>query len=95
MCKKIEQILHSDQFKEDLTAIIKNIKKQIDLPEIPEIDLTIGINKHGKWDFQTGDNSFSGNAYGYPLWAVISVTINDNPSELADDIINQIENLAY
>lgn len=42
------------------------------------------------WSYQTGDNSFSGGAYGHANWAVISLYRRSNSTELAKDIADQI-----
>ena len=41
------------------------------------------------WSYQTGDNSFTGGAYGLPHWAVIYLSRESNPKECAADIANQ------
>ncbi len=82
---------------EDLSALIRSIKPDIcdeyvDEPDgTPYIDLTIGahVSKPG-WSYQTGDNSFTGGAYGYPHWGVVSVTRDCNAQELARDIQSQL-----
>ncbi len=47
----------------------------------------------GGWGYQTGDNSFSGGAYGHPHWAVISLYRTSNSTELANDCADQIAEL--
>jgi hypothetical protein len=59
----------------------------------PGIQLTIGANESGEWNFQTGDNSYSGAAYPYPLWAVIGVYRDTDPSEAAEDLLGQLADL--
>ena len=83
----------------ELFAIIQAVKAEIsddflafEEDDKPGIKLTIGFNpKNGLWNFQTGDNSFTGNAYGYPDWAVVGVYRNSNCRELAKDIIDQLQ----
>lgn len=57
--------------------------------------LTIGLPNDGdQWGFQTGDNSFTGGAYGFPHWAVCWFTHETTPEELYQELleeINQIE----
>lgn len=62
--------------------------------DTPGICLTIGwaardgwhggvhINA-GDWSYQTGDNSYTGGAYGYPHWAVVSVYRRSDSRALA------------
>jgi hypothetical protein len=56
------------------------------------ITMTVGFSPDsGQWDYQSGDNSFSGGAYFHPIWGVVDVYKNSNCRELAKDIINQIK----
>jgi hypothetical protein len=88
--------------KKELTRIIKSIKKTIcddyrafEEDDIPGIQLTVGHNPETrKWDYQTGDNSYSGAAYFYPNWAVVGVYRRSNSEQLASDIINQLKDLS-
>jgi hypothetical protein len=55
------------------------------------LDLTIGYNPKSKeWDYQTGDNSYHGACYFYPLWGVTTVFPRSKSKDLARDIVNQI-----
>lgn len=82
----------------DLVPLVKAIKKQIcdeyrafDEDEKPGIQLTVGANTDtGEWDYQTGDNSYSGGAYFYKDWGVVGIYRNSNSLEVARDIRNQI-----
>lgn len=63
------------------------------------IDLTVGTNFRSitDWGWQTGDNSYTGGAYGYHNWAVVTVW-NEIESEkeideIVEDITNQLEEL--
>ena len=59
--------------------------------EEPGIQLTIGYDpKDDSWSYQTGDNSFHGSAYFYPIWGVVGVYRNSNCREVAKDIVEQI-----
>jgi hypothetical protein len=84
-----------------LTELCRSIKETI-APEYrafnedkcPGIQLTVGWSEDGGWDYQTGDNSYSGGAYFYPHWAVVGVYKNSNCRDLARDIQNQLAELA-
>ena len=39
----------------------------------PGMCVTIGADETGAWSWQTGDNSYTGGAYGMPYWGVISL----------------------
>jgi hypothetical protein len=57
----------------------------------PSMDVTIGWTPEtGSWSYQTGDNSYTGGAYGHPYWAVIELDRRSNSTELARDIRNQL-----
>lgn len=64
----------------------------------PGMCLTVGFTpeteeKDCSWSYQTGDNSYSGGAYGHPHWAVVYLSRDSVPSEIADDIAGQIGEL--
>ena len=61
--------------------------------EEPSIQLTVGIDDAGGWDYQTGDNSYSGAAYHYPHWAVTAVYRNSNCREVAKEIQEELANI--
>jgi DNA-directed RNA polymerase subunit H (RpoH/RPB5) len=79
----------------ELSDLIKSIKPEIcdeykdEEDQLPRIDLTCGINETGEWSYQTGDNSYSGSAYFYPHWAVVSIFRRSNSRELAKEIREQ------
>ena len=84
----------------DLTALVAHVKtfigddyRAFDESDEPSIQLTVGANEAGEWDYQTGDNSYSGAAYFYPHWAVVGVYRDSNAREVAKDIQNQIADL--
>ena len=54
------------------------------------LQLTIGTDGSG-FGFQTGDNSFTGGAYGFPVWGVSWVTPDTDATELADYIVEEIK----
>jgi hypothetical protein len=83
----------------DLTRTLKYLKKSIgdeyradwcENDTVPSMDITIGSNINGNWDIQTGDNSYYGNAYGYPFWAVSTLRRRSNTVALARDIRYQL-----
>ena len=65
-----------------------------DAQEYEYLDLTIACDEAGEsWNYQTGDNSFTGGAYGLPHWAVTSIQPDSDPLEVYTDVIDQLENL--
>ena len=81
-----------------LEELISNVKKNIKPDcrafyeeDVPGIQLTVGWSANrGDWDFQTGDNSYSGPVYGDPYWAVVGVYKNTNKKTLAKEIRDQL-----
>lgn len=65
---------------------------------LPGMCVTIGFTPateedNCSWSYQTGDNSYSGGAYGHPHWAVVSLYRRSNSRELAEDCASQIGDL--
>lgn len=61
----------------------------------PGMQVTIGADDTGAWSYQTGDNSYTGGAYGMPYWGVISLYRCSNSTDLARDVIDQIAELQW
>lgn len=63
--------------------------------DTPGMCLTIGFTPEDaqhdcRWAYQTGDNSFSGGAYGHPHWAVVSLYRDSDPAEIAEEIVSEL-----
>ena len=59
----------------------------------PSMCLTVGATyKDGEisWNYQTGDNSYSGGAYLHRDWAVVTLTRESDPKEVAEQIIEEL-----
>lgn len=82
----------------ELAQLIKALKRDIgpdyrafEDDDRPGMQLTIGWNElTGEWSYQTGDNSYSGSAYHYPIWAVVGVYRRSNSVSVANDILSQL-----
>lgn len=83
----------------EIRALLIELKKQIrddyrasDDPEdkTPGIQVTIGANEKGEWNYQTGDNSYTGGAYGFPHWGIAYLYRKSNSTQLARDVIDEI-----
>ena len=62
----------------------------------PYVEVTIGCTFNFaegwiNWGFQTGDNSFTGGAYGHPEWFNTSLFTRSNCKDIAKDLIEEIE----
>lgn len=78
----------------NITKVVKHIKQYIAKGDY--MDLTIGYDPKTKdWDYQTGDNSYSGAAYHYPIWGVTSVYPKSKSKDLAQSILNQIKDQIF
>ena len=87
--------------KSELTGLLIAIKKDMrkhewygNEGEDKYCEITIGYCPDKKdWNIQTGDNSYTGGAYGYLHWGVGSIYPTTNCKDLATDLINQIADL--
>lgn len=74
-----------------VATLIKKIK-QYGVDKEEGMDLTVGYNPKSKeWDYQTGDNSYSGACYFYPIWGVTTIFPRSKSRELAKDVVDQIK----
>ena len=65
-----------------------------DVAEDGYLELTIAISDDGEsWNFQTGDNSYTGGAYGLPHWAVTAIYPGCEAEDVADDVLSQLVDL--
>ncbi len=54
--------------------------------DAPSMLLTIGADASG-WSYQTGDNSYTGGAYGFADWSSVAIYRDSDPEAVADAII--------
>ena len=55
----------------------------------PGMQVTFGLDASGDWSYQTGDNSFTGGAYGHTAWGIAYLTRRSNCKELAQHAFNE------
>jgi hypothetical protein len=89
----------------EIAALVRHVKAQVpqsdpdyiaEGDDKPGIDLTIGVDTvSGDWSYQTGDNSYTGGAYGYRDWGVTRVYRATNSRDCARDLIAQIDELNW
>ena len=89
----------------EVSALLRELKKHIgdecrasDDSEdtTPGMAITIGINPDdGSWSYQTGDNSYTGGAYGYQYWGVGSLYRRTNTRQLARELIDDAADQIY
>ena len=87
--ERYEKTLQSEEFRTLLTEIIQSLRSEFDNSN-GYMELTIGMNENGNWNYQTGDNSFSGGAYGFPVWGVTTIDKDTDIVSVIDDLIDQI-----
>jgi hypothetical protein len=60
----------------------------------PSMQVTLGMNDDASgYALQTGDNSFTGAAYGFPHWGVDTLTRESDAAAVANGLIDQCEDL--
>ncbi len=78
----------------ELAALVRSVLcadfRAFEGDETPGICLTVGASLSGKWSFQTGDNSFTGGAYGFHSWGVAGVYRDSNSFDVADTILDEL-----
>lgn len=103
MRKNLAILAQIPSLRKDLYQLLLSIKKDIDRDTLIEtgdgfvqgIDVTVGCtfdfdNSEISWSYQTGDNSFTGGAYGHPEWFTTSLLKRANCRDAANDLINEI-----
>ena len=76
----------------------KQLRADFSDDETPHIQVTIGCTFNEgtiSWNYQTGDNSYTGGAYDHPEWFIVYLTSRANCSNEAKDIISEIEGRIY
>ena len=95
------------RFRNQITELLKSLKKDIqkdyrsyEEATVPSMLVTLGVDVDEKgevrgWNYQTGDNSYTGGAYCYQVWAVIDLDRRSNCKTLAEDAICQINSADF
>ena len=85
------------EFRIWLESVLKDYKSNIDddmkdsPDDLPSIQITIATNKDAQeFGFQSGDNSFSGACYHYPIWHTDYLYRRSNCKSLANNMINEL-----
>lgn len=89
--------------RQEFTEFFKSLKPSIgsdtlietgDGPK-PGLEITIGYDlSDGEiaWNYQTGDNSYTGGAYSFRHWAVVTLMRRSNCADLAKEVCDEICN---
>lgn len=87
--------------KKDVYRLLVALKKQIGDDyrsggmDVPSMDVTFGYDGSDDWGWQTGDNSFTGGAYGYQNWYVITLTRKSNSRKLAKEVVEGLKDQLF
>lgn len=88
----------------ELARLLAALKKDIDddyratddpSDDTPGMCITIGCSYDKEWSYQTGDNSYTGGAYGHPYWGVGYLYRDSNCREVAKELIEDCLNQTY
>jgi hypothetical protein len=105
MSEPMQNIPNRESFRADMielaTRLIPTIcddyrtVDQDDDDDTPTMQVTVGCeitsDDSVSWSYQTGDNSFSGGAYGYAFWGIGYLTRDTSPADFANEIICSLE----
>jgi hypothetical protein len=85
---------------QEIASLLKSIKADIEddcrageFDENPGIEVTVSTEDGRSWNYQTGDNSFSGSCYGDRHWHTTAVYRDSNCYDLARDCVNELRDL--
>lgn len=78
-----------------LVELKKDIEDDYRCPDDPGDDtpgmlVTIGASTDGTWNYQTGENSYAGGAYGHQYWGLVYLYRDSNCQDLAREAIYEI-----
>lgn len=87
------------QMVREITSLLIALKKDIgddyrasdDFDDnTPGMQVTVSTDDMQSWNYQTGDNSYSGGCYGNAHWSVIYLYRRSNCKELATYAVNEL-----
>lgn len=58
--------------------------------DTPGMQVTVSTSDMRSWNYQTGDNSFSGACYGDPHWSVIYLYRDSDVQDLAETAVSEL-----
>lgn len=95
--------IETTAFRRDIAALVSSVKRDIRPDyrayvdsDTPGLLLTVACDNHGAtWNWQTGDNSYTGPVYGLPHWAVVGVYPDSDPDDIAAEISDQLAELLF
>ena len=103
MNRQIEKRLESfiPEWTSLIAALIPEIQDDYRATDDPDdnepgMQVTIATDeKASEWGYQTGDNSYTGGAYSFPHWAVLYLSRDSDPKDIANEAADQIAELMW
>lgn len=83
----------------EIASLLKSLQSDIDDDfrcsddpdeDTPGMQVTVSTDDMQSWNYQTGDNSYSGSCYGDKHWSVIYLYRDSNCEELANDAVSEL-----
>ncbi len=98
---------YEKQLREELADLVVSVQSDIDNYDrafddeydVAGIQLTVAVDNAQQirdcdYVYQTGDNSYTGACYHRQHWAVTGIYRESDPMEVAEDLIDQLVDLA-
>lgn len=83
------QLPPREQLVQLLTALqgtIQDYDRANEHIDEPGFEITIGADPDGSWNYQTGSNCYTGNAYGFSFWATNAIYRSDDPDDIDETV---------
>jgi hypothetical protein len=86
--------LQRRELAREFVSLLNDLMPSID-PDNGPLAVTFGVSWTPErgfcWDYQTGDNSFHGSAYGYREWAVVDLDRDSDVDALGTEAVGQLD----
>lgn len=77
----------------EITSLLSSLKKCHKEYLGEGLDVTVATTDGREWNYQTGDNSYTGGAYGLQHWSVTTLFKESHCGKLAAEIVNELRNM--
>lgn len=79
----------------EITALLISLKTICKNDSILKegLDITVATTNGKSWNYQTGDNSYTGGAYGMVHWSVQTIYPNTNCYTMAREIVSELRGM--
>jgi len=99
-CPRTMEKGHVVSLRNEVESLLKGLKREIgddyrasEDDTLPGMLVTIGAEPKEdgiSWGYQTGDNSYTGGAYGFQHWTLIYLYRRSNCRDLAKDAVEEL-----